>query len=65
MDTNLLEAILNSGLEGACIVLVLVIAYKIKRAQLDINSNCGWCQSSSHNEGANPQRNNPQGDENV
>ena len=60
MDTNLLKIVLDSGLEGACIVLVLVIAYKIKRAQLDINSNCGWCQSSSHNQGANPQ-----GDENV
>lgn len=40
MDTNI-KAILDSGLEGACIVLVLVIAYKIKMARVDIESDCG------------------------
>jgi hypothetical protein len=61
MDTNLLKVVLNSGLEGACIILVLVIAYKIKRARVDVESDCGWCKSSSHNQGAT----NTQGDENV
>jgi|TARA_Y100000114_G_C11729568_1_gene312803 hypothetical protein len=61
MDINLMKTVLDSGLEGACIVLVLVIAYKIKKARVDVESDCGWCKSSSHNQGANE----PQGDENV
>ena len=56
-----MKTVLDSGLEGACIVLVLVIAYKIKKARVDVESDCGWCKSSSHNQGANE----PQGDENV
>ena len=61
MDTDILKTVLDSGLEGACIVLVLVIAYKIKRARVDLESDCGWCKSSSHNQGGNP----PSTDENV
>lgn len=61
MDTNLIKLILDSGLEGACIVLVLVIAYKIKMARVDIESDCGWCKSASHNQGATEN----QGEENV
>jgi hypothetical protein len=61
MNTNLIKTILDSGLEGSCIILVLVIAYKIKRARVDIESDCGWCKSSSHNQGNTEN----QGEENV
>ena len=51
-DTAIIKTILDSGFEGACIVLVLVIAYKIKKARVDLISDCGWCRAQSHNDGA-------------
>ena len=60
-DTAIIKTILDSGFEGACIVLVCVIAYKIKKARVDLISDCGWCKAQSHNEG----NSSPQGDENV
>jgi len=50
-DNALIKTILDSGFEGACIVLVLVIAYKIKKARVDLISDCGWCKANSHNNG--------------
>ena len=31
------EAILDDGIEGACIILLLVVSYKIYRLKIDIN----------------------------
>ena len=50
-DNALIKIILDSGLEGACIVLVLVIAYKIKKARVDLISDCGWFKANTHNGG--------------
>ena len=57
-DTAIIKTILDSGFEGA--VIVLVLAYKIKKARVDLISDCGWCRAQSHNDGAVLR-----GDENV
>ena len=37
MIMGILEAILDDGIEGACIILLLVVSYKIYRLKININ----------------------------
>ena len=39
-DSDIIQAVLTSGLEGAGILLLLVIAYKIKKMRISTESKC-------------------------
>ena len=50
--SDVFKTVLESGLEGAGICLLLVLTYKIYKMKIHTSSSCGWCSSETHNSGS-------------